>query len=163
MLLPASDPLIQLAAPAIQSNMAQCGINLTLQNVDEATLFGQWSKGNFQAVFWGEGGGLNHIFDVDFECLDYRAQVFGTWAKYNDTQVQALLDACKDPTLTDADFTAKSLAVTQYALQNSPFIVTWQWVTTAILSTSVQGLPVPYGRLHVDYGRAYKQGINGFS
>ena len=143
--------------------MAQCGINVTLQNTDESTLVGQWSKGNFEAVFWGEGGGLNHIADTAWECLDYRAQVFATWAGYNDPKIQSLIDACKVPTLTDQQFATASLAVTQYALQNSPVIVTWQWVTSAIMSTAVQNLPVPYGRLHVDYGRAYKQGVSGFS
>ena len=163
MLLPAADSLVALAAPAVQSTMAQCGINVTLQNVDESTLFTDWVGGNFEAIFYGEGGGLDHIFDVDFECLAADSQVFGTWAHYNDSTINSLFAASEVPTLTNAQFAAIQNQITEYALNNSPFIPTWQWVTTAILSSSVQSLPVPYGRLHVDYGRAYKQGISGFS
>jgi peptide/nickel transport system substrate-binding protein len=151
-----------LTATKIQSDMADCGINITLNNITDAEIFTNWVNGNFQMGSDWWGGGLQSIMNFVPTWIIPAAGLAAKWSSWNDPQAVGLAEQTYTaPNESAAD--ALYQQITNYCLDNAPFVILWQMVYAIGLSSSVVGLTVPFSRLFVDFSKVYKQSVGGYT
>ena len=157
-----TNSVAQLIAPKLQSDMSDCGINVTLDSLTDAEIFTNWGTGDFQMLSDWWGGGLQSIMNFIPAWTLPSFGLAADWSDWNDPNVTSLSTQTYTTT-TDAAADALYSQITNYCLTNAPFVVLWQMVYAIGMNTSVVGMTVPYSRLFIDFSKAYKQSVTGYT
>jgi len=89
----ADDSIVPIYVPKLQSDMAACGITVTLDGEPGGQMATDDSNGNFAGLTTWEGGGLQHIANIAWVNLDARAGFWATWTNWKSTMAEQLVDA----------------------------------------------------------------------
>jgi ABC-type transport system substrate-binding protein len=152
------DSIVSLYAPKLQSDLAACGITVTLQRTSGCQMATGESSGDFQPLTTREGGGLQHIPNNASRNLDPRTGFFAKWTDWTSATAERLVDATKMATGTN--FETACQATTEWALANSPSVSLFQRNKRILMSSSVVGLVMPFTGDNLQFGGVYKQGVS---
>ena len=122
-------------ATIIQAELANLGINVTVESMDTATYFDKWAAGDYDAVIasWSPANDLTYINRYS---LTRRQQYAGS---YNNPEMDALIaDAAS--TLDEAARTEKIQNIVATVNQDAPQISLYQSVWLRAHNAKVQGV-----------------------
>lgn len=151
----ANDQLTQGVVETVQSNLADVGVNATINNQPISTTIAEAQKGQIQALIAGWGGAFASMANLIPAWTSPSANSIASWFGWNDPQAVSLTNqwyAAPD------DATANSVAsqLTQYCLTNAPFIIFFDIEAEVAQRSYVGGFYIPNPEIFVDYRRIYK-------
>ena len=130
-------------AIAVQSQLAQVGIKMTITNLASNAYIQDWLKGKFQAAFAENGADPDPY--VMYGRYFGKGANLGVPAGYTNPALQALI-ANSDAAKTPAAIAAANAAVSHYLTSNAVWLWLFDSYDYAALSSKVHGFQLPPNR-----------------
>lgn len=151
----ANDQLTQGVVEAVQSNLQDVGINATINNQPIGTTITEAENHQIQSLIAGWGGGLASVANLWPAWSSGAAGSIANWFNFNDTTATSLTNQWYAAT-TDAQADTVALQLSQYLLQNAPWIIFFDIEASIAQNSYLQGFYIPDPEIFVDFSKIYK-------
>lgn len=121
MLITSGDSVSLQTAQILQDAWKKIGVNLTIQSLDQASLYQRNTDGNWQAILFGPGSMASHVPTEDEFYANWANPYIAKYFKYNNPELNALM---KQANSTWDETTRKQLfsKIQQSVLNDPPWL-----------------------------------------